>query len=96
MHAVLLSEALLTNRQLLVTAREEERSRLRRDLHDELGPTLAGLAMQLNGLQEVLREEPDTAAERMARLEAVARQALDDVRQISRELRPRPWTSSDW
>jgi len=93
---VLLSEALLTNRQLLVTAREEERSRLRRDLHDELGPTLAGLAMQLNGLQEVLREEPDTAAERMARLEAVARQALDDVRQISRELRPRPWTSSDW
>ena len=87
-HAVLLSEALLTNRQLLVTAREEERSRLRRDLHDELGPTLAGLAMQLNGLQTVLREEPDTAAERMARLEAVARQALDHVRRVSRELRP--------
>ena len=87
-HAVLLSEALLTNRQLLVTAREEERSRLRRDLHDELGPTLAGLAMQLNGLQAVLRDDPDTAAERMARLETVARQALDDVRRVSRELRP--------
>lgn len=86
--AVLLSEALLTNRQLLVTAREEERSRLRRDLHDELGPTLAGLAMQLNGLQKVLRAEPDTAADRMVRLEAVARQALDDVRRLSRELRP--------
>ena len=87
-HAVLLSEALLVNRQLLVTAREEERSRLRRDLHDELGPTLAGLAMQLNGLQSVLREDPDTAAERMARMEAVTRQALDDVRRVSRELRP--------
>jgi signal transduction histidine kinase len=87
-HAVLLSEALLTNRQLLVTAREEERSRLRRDLHDELGPTLAGLAMQLNGLQALLHADPDTASQRMARLEAVARQALDDVRRVSRELRP--------
>ena len=87
-HAVLLSDALLTNRQLLVTAREEERSRLRRDLHDELGPTLAGLAMQLNGLQAVLREDPLMASERLVRLEAVARQALDDVRRLSRELRP--------
>ena len=57
-HAVQLADALLTNRQLLVTAREEERSRLRRDLHDELGPTLAGLAMQLGGLQELLRQRP--------------------------------------
>jgi two-component system NarL family sensor kinase len=87
-HAVLLSEALLTNRHLLVTAREEERSRLRRDLHDELGPTLAGLAMQLNGLRDVLRDDPATATERLGRLEAVARQALDDVRRVSRELRP--------
>ena len=88
MHAVLLSNALLANRHLLVTSREEERSRLRRDLHDELGPTLAGLAMQLNGLQAVLHDAPDTAAERISRLEAAARQALDDVRRVSRELRP--------
>ena len=86
--AVLLSDTLLANRQLLVTAREEERSRLRRDLHDELGPTLAGLAMQLNGLQKVMREEPELAADRLARLESAARQALDDVRRVSRELRP--------
>lgn len=87
-HAVQLADALLTNRQLLVTAREAERSRLRRELHDELGPTLAGLAMQLGGLQEILRTDPAVAAERLARLEEAARYALDDVRSVSRRLRP--------
>ncbi len=88
MHAVQLADALLTNRQLLITAREAERSRLRRELHDELGPTLAGLAMQLGGLQEILRTDPAVASERLARLEAAARHALDDVRSVSRRLRP--------
>ncbi len=87
-HAVQLAEALLKNRQLLVTAREAERSRLRRELHDELGPTLAGLAMQLGGLQEILRTDPAVAAERLARLEAATRRALDEVRSVSRRLRP--------
>jgi signal transduction histidine kinase len=87
-HAVQLADALLTNRQLLITAREAERSRLRRELHDELGPTLAGLAMQLGGLQEILRTDPAVASERLARLEAAARHALDDVRSVSRRLRP--------
>ena len=87
-HAVQLADALLANRQLLVNAREEERSRLRRDLHDELGPTLAGLAMQLGGLQELLASDPATAAERLTRLETAARHALDDVRRLSRGLRP--------
>ena len=87
-HAVQLADALLTSRQLLITAREAERSRLRRELHDELGPTLAGLAMQLGGLQEIMRTDPVVAAQRLARLEAAARHALDDVRSVSRRLRP--------
>ena len=46
---------------------------MRRELHDELGPILAGLAMQLGGLQEILRTDPAVAAERLARLEISAR-----------------------
>ena len=61
-HAVQLADELLASRHLLVTAREEERSRIRRDLHDELGPTLASLAMQLAGLEQLIRSDPLTAA----------------------------------
>lgn len=86
--ALLLAEALLASRQQLVTAREEERARLRRDLHDELGPTLAGLVMQLAGLRELLQESPELAATRVARLEEAAGSALEDVRRVSRALRP--------
>lgn len=86
--AVQLADELLASRQQLVTAREEERSRLRRDLHDELGPTLAGLTMQLAGMEQLIRTDPVTAAQRVPRLETAARQALDDVRRVARELRP--------
>ena len=86
--ALLLAEALLASRQQLVTAREEERARLRRDLHDELGPSLAGLVMQLAGLRELLEESPDLVATRVPRLEEAARSALEDVRRVSRALRP--------
>ena len=47
-HAVALRQALDESRAGLVTAREEERRRLRRDLHDELGPTIAGLILGLD------------------------------------------------
>jgi len=86
--AVQLADELLTSRQQIVTAREEERSRLRRDLHDELGPTLAGLVMQLAGLEQLIRTDPIMAVQRVPRLEAAAREALDDVRRVARELRP--------
>ena len=83
-----LTEELAASRQQIVTAREEERSRLRRDLHDELGPTLAGLSMQLGDLREVVAHDPDTARDRLWHLESAARDALDGVRRVSRALRP--------
>ena len=61
-----LVQALVVNRQLrrarehLVTAREEERRRLRRDLHDGLGPSLASALMRLEVAQELIATDPDT------------------------------------
>src|SRR5574341_715985 len=50
-HAARLTADLQRSREQLVLAREEERRRLRRDLHDGLGPQLAGLALKLETLR---------------------------------------------
>lgn len=86
--AVLLTDELRAGRQRLVVAREEERRRLRRDLHDEVGPTLAGLTMQLGAVRPLVHAEPDAAADRLLRLQDAAREALETVRRISHGLRP--------
>jgi signal transduction histidine kinase len=85
--AIGLAEEVGISRQRLVSAREEERRRVGRDLHDGLGPTLAAIAMQLGTLRQ--QHEPGSPeAVRLGRLEEAAREALDDVRRVARELRP--------
>jgi signal transduction histidine kinase len=86
--AALLTDALRAGRHRLVVAREEERQRLRRDLHDGVGPTLAGLTMQLGAVRPLVRSDPDAVADRLGRLQDAARGALDTVRRISHGLRP--------
>lgn len=51
MAALRLDEELLRSREQVVTAREEERSRLSRELHDNVGPTLAGTRLQLESVR---------------------------------------------
>jgi len=60
-HAARLTADLQRSRERLVTAREEERRHLRRDLHDGLGPTLGGLTLGLDAARSSLIQDPKTA-----------------------------------
>lgn len=88
LHAAQLNEALQASREQIVTAREEERRRIRRDLHDGLGPTLAGLRMQLSALRHSLRSDPDTAEIVLDSLRDDVRAATADIRRLVYDLRP--------
>ena len=88
-HAVRLSADLQRSRERLVATREEERRRLRRDLHDGIGPTLTGLALQLNAARMmVLRDEPRDAEETLGRLERQTQETLAEMRRVIYGLRP--------
>jgi signal transduction histidine kinase len=68
-HAVQVTTALQRSRAELVSAREEERRRLRRDLHDGLGPTLAGVTMGMHAAGVLVGSNPDEASRLLASLE---------------------------
>ena len=85
-HAVQLREALQTSRERIVTAREEERRRLRRDLHDDLGPVLAAVALQVGEVRS--RATDDEVAAISARAESLLTGAVATVRRIVDGLRP--------
>jgi signal transduction histidine kinase len=74
---------LLRSRERLVLAREEERRRLRRDLHDGLGPALAGLTLKLDTARNRLG---DDALLREMRSDVQA--TIVDVRRLVDGLRP--------
>jgi signal transduction histidine kinase len=86
-HAVRLSADLQRSRERLVTAREEERKRLRRDLHDGVGPQLAALTLKLETTRNLLSHDPKTAA-LMAELSKRVRAIVSDVRRSVHALRP--------
>lgn len=86
-HAVRLTADLQRSRERLVLAREEERRRLRRDLHDGLGPQLAGLALKLETLRNRLNGDP-LADSILADLAKRTQDATADVRRLVYELRP--------
>jgi signal transduction histidine kinase len=86
--AARLSVDLQRSRERLVLAREEERRRIGRDLHDGLGPQLAGLTMTLEAVRDLVRADPGHAERLLAELQGRAELAVEDVRRIAHQLRP--------
>ena len=85
---VLLVADLRRSREALVTAREEERRRLRRDLHDGLGPALASMAMRSELARETLVEDPARADPLLGDLTRELQEATAEIRRLAHELRP--------
>src|SRR5947208_10250776 len=76
------------NRERLVTTREEERRRLRRDLHDGLGPTLAALNLQAGVVRKLITSDPVAADALVTEWRTELRVAIADIRRLVYELRP--------
>jgi signal transduction histidine kinase len=76
------------SRRQLVAGREEERRRLRRDLHDGLGPAVAGARLKVEAARSLAAPRADDATSLLDELDADLAGLLEEVRRISRGLRP--------
>jgi signal transduction histidine kinase len=81
-------DLLVTSRRRIIAAREEERLRLRRDLHDGLGPTLAALGLKVDRARAEAATDPAAVGPLLDEIRADLRGALSQIRGLSRELRP--------
>ncbi|MEU9449236.1 histidine kinase [Streptomyces sp. NPDC048277] len=88
LHATDLSRQLQHSRERIVGAREEERRRIRRDLHDGLGPTLAGAAFQADAVRNLLAFDAERAAGLLGELRSEIGGAVAEVRRLVDGLRP--------
>ena len=71
--------------QLAMRAQEEERRRLARDLHDEVNQALTAILLRLEALAH---ETPAERAPEVAELKRLVNQAMDELLNLARQLRP--------
>ena len=76
------------SRERLVTAREEERRRMRRDLHDGLGPTLASIVQLLDTARILVGRDPEAAASLLGDVKNQLKLTITDIRRLVYALRP--------
>jgi signal transduction histidine kinase len=87
--ALELAEALEAERDRVVAATRQERDRLRRDLHDGLGPSLSGVGLGLQALQDAQAAGDAAAAgQLLGRIRQEVATAVGEVRRIIEDLRP--------
>jgi signal transduction histidine kinase len=86
--AIRLMADLRRSHEELVATREEERRRLRRDLHDELGPAMAGSLMKLGAARSIMVSDPTRASTLLDGVDTDVRGMIDEIRRIAHNLRP--------
>ena len=87
--AVRLKRDLQRARERLVAVLEDERRRLRHDLHDGLGPTLTAITLRADAATNLLARDPARARALLDELRVAAGNAIGEVRQLVHGLRPR-------
>jgi signal transduction histidine kinase len=87
-HAAQVDRQLETSRWQLVTTREEERRRLRADLHDGLGPHLAGIVLSIGAARNVIGRDPAGAEHLLASAQQQLRETVTTVRSLVEGLAP--------
>ena len=83
-----LAEQLIESRGQTITAVEEERRRLRRELHDGLGPRLSGVAFTSDAARNLIRTDPTAAEQMVAQLRADTVVAIEEIRRLVYAMRP--------
>ena len=87
-HTEALTADLVASRQRIVEAREEERRRLRRHLHDGLGPLLTSVGLNLDAAQTQLTDGSGNSQALLPRAKEASSQAIADLRTVVYSLRP--------
>jgi signal transduction histidine kinase len=94
-HTVLLTDELhqlnadlQQSRERLVSAQEEERRRLRRDLHDGVGPTLASLSQRLDAAADLVVSNPQSSIQLLKDLKGQVKGTVAEIRRLVYALRP--------
>ena len=87
-NAVRLNSDLQKSRERIVTTREEERRRLRRDLHDGLGPVLASQGLKLSAAHQLLNKKPSLAESLLQEVISQNELTVAEIRRLIYDLRP--------
>ena len=88
LYAAQSTDELQRARERLILGREEERRRIRNDLHDGLAPTLSALQLQLSAMRRLIHQDPAQAEAQAIELGNDLRAATAEIRQLIYDLRP--------
>jgi len=90
-----LNDRLNTATSRLVEVRQEERRMLRRDIHDGIGPALAGVGLGIAAAERRLDHDRDGARELLGELQEELARRIEDIRLLSRSLLPAALDAGD-